>query len=125
MNIKRSLEAFMSAITEEADRNPRFAQKLAVALDLDKSVSPPQRQAKKRGGRRNPAVFDPVTLCSEKNGELQKKLELLDIDQLRDIVAEYGMDTGKLVMKWKTKERVIDHIIKIASARANKGDAFR
>lgn len=125
MNITKPIKAFMSVIAEEADWNPEFAQKLAVALGLDKVERETKQQTKKRGGRRTPAVLDPVALYSEESKELREKLGLLDIEQLRDIVAEYGMDPGKLAMKWKNEERVIDYIVEVASTRAKKGDAFR
>jgi hypothetical protein len=34
------------------------------------------------------------------------------------------MDPGKLVMKWKTPERIIDRIVEFSLARAVKGDVF-
>jgi hypothetical protein len=49
----------------------------------------------------------------------------LDLEQLRDVVAEYRMDPNKLVMKWKDRERVIEHIATTAASRGRKGDAFR
>ncbi len=125
MNITKPIQALMSVITEEANRNPEFAQKLAVALGLDKVKRGSKRQTKRHRGRRTPAVLDPIALYSEGDRKLREKLGVLDIEQLRDIVAEYGMDPGKLVMKWKVKERITDHIVKVASARAKKGDAFR
>ena len=50
---------------------------------------------------------------------------MLTLDQLRDIVAQYGMDPSKLVMKWKDPERVMDQIVELALTRSIKGDAFR
>jgi hypothetical protein len=35
------------------------------------------------------------------------------------------MDPGKLVMKWKGADRVVDRIVELAVARSKKGDAFR
>lgn len=125
MNIKKPLKAFIAVITEEADRNPEFAQKLAVALGLDDVLREAKQSGKRRGGRRTPAVLDPVALFSEGENRVREELQLLDLEQLRDIVAECGMDPGKLVMKWKTEERVINHIVEVASARAKKGEAFR
>lgn len=125
MNIKKSLKAFMAVITEEAVRNPEFAKKLAVALGLDKTEEEAKLPVKRRGQRRAPAALDPVALYSEGEGLLREKLGILNLEQLRDIVAECGMDPGKLVMKWKTEQRVIDHIVEVASARARKGQAFR
>ena len=49
----------------------------------------------------------------------------LDTEQLKDIVAEHGMDTAKLAMKWKSSERLIEFIVSTVEARADKGRAFR
>ena len=56
---------------------------------------------------------------------LRTKISVLNLDQLRDIVAQYGMDPGKLVMKWKDPKRIMDRIVEIALTRSTKGDAFR
>jgi hypothetical protein len=56
---------------------------------------------------------------------LRKRLSLLELEQLKDVVAEYGMDAGKLVMKWKDTMRIIDRIVELSLARSTKGDAFR
>ena len=40
-------------------------------------------------------------------------------------MADYRMDPSKLAMKWKDRERVIDHIVATAVERGQKGDAFR
>ena len=45
--------------------------------------------------------------------------------ELKDIVADYGMDPSKLAMKWKDRDRVIKLIIDTSQRRASKGDAFR
>ena len=79
----------------------------------------------RRGHRRAPAVLDPVALAAEGESLLRKELSALSLDELKDIVAEHGMDPGKLVMKWKTPEKIIDKIVELSLSRARKGDAFR
>jgi hypothetical protein len=56
---------------------------------------------------------------------LRAQLKTLDIEKLRDIVAQYGMDPGKLVMKWKDPARVVERIVEVALSRATHGEAFR
>jgi hypothetical protein len=56
---------------------------------------------------------------------LAGRLAALDLEQLRDVVAFYGMDPRRLVMKWKTTERVVAHIVETVQTRSRKGDAFR
>jgi hypothetical protein len=70
-------------------------------------------------------VIDPIELGRQGEAILRTRLNELDIEQLRDIVAQYGMDPGKLVMKWKDATRIIDRIIEVSLSRATKGDAFR
>ena len=125
MNIKKQLKALMAVIIDEADCNPDFAQRISLALGMDESEQNKKRPAKRRGGRRTRAVLDPVALYDQGEGLLREQLGILDLEKLRDIVAEYGMDPGKLVMKWKTEQRIIDHIVETAASRAKKGQAFR
>lgn len=132
MALKKALKEAVKVILDEADNNPAFAEKLEAAL----GIGGPQRPATKnrrearapqpgqRGHRRTPAVFDPVALAREGEAVLRSRLAELDLEQLKDIVADYGMDSGKLVMKWKSADRIIDKIVEISNARARKGEAF-
>jgi hypothetical protein len=56
---------------------------------------------------------------------LRTKLASLSVEQLKDIVAEFGMDPGKLVIKWKTADRIIERIVEISMSRFQKRVAFR
>ena len=125
----------MRVVIEEAERNPEFEAALSDALGVSSGKSKQPLLAglasgeggdSKRGkNRRPPAVLDPVQVVRDGEAVLRNALEKLLLDQLRDIVAEYGMDPGKLVMKWVDRERVIERIMEVSIARARKGDAFR
>jgi len=139
MTLKRTLTALVTTIIDEAGRNPEFRERIENALNLAKpapkpksvpksaaKASPkPEAEMKRKGGRRTPAVLDPVDLAKHGEASLRRGLSGLDLEQLLDVVAQYGMDPGKLVMKWKDRERVIDRIVELALGRATKGDAFR
>ena len=130
MNLKQRLSALASVIMEETQKNEPFRINVERALGINTSTNDPLSQAKgtgttkKRKGRRTPAVLDPVELARQGEDTLRTKMSILTLDQLRDIVAQYGMDPGKLVMKWKDPNRVMDRIVELALARATKGDAF-
>lgn len=135
MSLRTTLSRLMRVVIEEAERNPEFEAALTDALGTTsparkppKSVAaePPDSGDAKRGkNRRPPAVLDPVQVVRDGESALRGALEKLNLDQLRDIVAEYGMDPGRLVMKWTTPERVVDRIVEMSLTRAHKGDAFR
>ena len=131
MNLRQRLRALGAAILDEAERNPDFAQRVVSALgvseaplgtETSKRAVPPR----KRSRTRPVAVVDPVAVLAEHGEEaLRHTLKLLPIDKLLDIVAEFAMDPSKLVMKWKSPERIINHITDNAKRRSVKGDAFR
>jgi len=114
----KKLNELFAVIAAEANANPEFAAKLARVLGEEPPARPRARRAL--------AVLDPVAVIQrDGDGGLRQKLQGMTLDQLRDIVSEHGMDKSHLVMKWAKPERVIEHILATASARARKGDAFR
>jgi hypothetical protein len=125
--LRSRLRALMNAIESEAERNPEFATALAQALGIGASKeAPSSRPSTRKTRRRNKGVFDPMDVLRDEgvNG-LRGQLASLDIEQLKDIVAENGMDQRKLAMKWKTADRLIDLIVTTAQSRVVRGDVFR
>lgn len=111
----------MVAVVAEAGRSARFANALEAALNRTG-----ERTTPKRTGRRAKGPFDPFAVYAETGEDgLRKRLGTLGLEQLRDIVAEHGMDHDRLAMKWKDTGRVIDRIVEKVAARTAKGSAFR
>ncbi|TDX67078.1 hypothetical protein EDE12_101619 [Methylosinus sp. sav-2] len=130
MKVRKVLLDLARVVADQAERDPVFAEQIAVALGLsDKHGESPAPKraadAERPKNRRPAAVLDPIALAREGEATLRSRLSALSLDQLRDIVADYGMDHGKLVMKWKDVERVAGRIVELSLARAQKGDAFR
>lgn len=121
-DLAESLAKLVTAVANEATRTARFANALTDAVA---SVSPGESKPR-RTGRRTAGVIDPFAVYGQ-DGEagLRARLGQLDLEQLRDIVAEHGMDHDRLAMKWKDPNRVIDRIVEKVSARSTKGSAFR
>ena len=114
--VKRLLEV----VLQEIDANPDFAARIEAVL------AEPSQGELKRSNRRPPAVLDPFAVFGERGDSgLRTSLASLSVEQLKDIVAQHGMDRTKLAMKWKTPDRLIDLIVETVEARSKKGDAFR
>lgn len=133
MKLRTVLRDFMKVVADEAERNPDFADRLqgvlgrAATHTRKRAVRPTRKQSpsSRPANRRPAAVLDPVAIAGQGREELRSRLEPLTLEQLKDIVADYGMDRERLVMKWRTHERIIDRIVEISMSRARKGDAFR
>jgi hypothetical protein len=131
MSLKKILKEIAKVIIEEADQNSEFSARLEAALGVGKCAPIAKKKTQsrktgtpKRANRRTPAVYDPVELARQGENVLRSRLAELDLEKLKDIVADYGMDQGKLVMKWKLSEKIIHRIVEISLARAVKGEAF-
>jgi hypothetical protein len=121
-----ALRRLFDEILEEARSNARFRDRLTRALGQESaSRSDPDAHRAHRAGRRAPGVLNPLTVLREGESALRARLAALTLDQLRDIVAEHGMDSSRLAMKWKDPQRVADLIVESAKQRSSKGDAFR
>ena len=135
MELERVMQDLARVIVEESDRNPEFESQIRIALGLSASAdhnscSQQGSDAAKPGAgrgrnRRTPAVLDPVQLVKESEQVLREQLLGLTVEQLKDIVADHDMDPSKLVMRWKTRKRIVNHIVEMAMSRSRKGDAFR
>ena len=120
--MEQRLQRLFAVLIEAVKNDPSTARLVEEALGVIEKPAPPRGDKK---NRRTPARLDPYAEFATSEATLLSKLRELDIEALKDIVAEYGMDRSKLVMKWKTPERIIDHIIATVRARAQQGDAFR
>jgi hypothetical protein len=101
MELRKALQNFAKVAADEAERNPEFEQRIRKALGLSEAVvassgqvaiEPGKQGVRRRGGRRTPAVLNPVELVSEGEQALRDQLVPLTVEQLKDIVAGYGMD---------------------------------
>lgn len=133
MSLRALLRDFVKVVSDEAERNPGFAERLEAIFDS--SLKRPTKKSSlsrrsdststRPSNRRPPALLDPVALATQGEGVLRDHLTELNLEQLKDIVAEYGMDPQHLAMKWRNPERIIDRIVEVSVSRAHKGDAFR
>jgi hypothetical protein len=113
------LKTVFSTILKEVENNPEFASRMVEALGMELSKKdPPQRS-----GRRKPSPFDPFEAYDK--GVLESSLDSLNVEQLKDIIAEHQMDRSQKARKWKAKDKLIPLILTTIASRARKGEAFR
>lgn len=131
----KHIKQLFNVIIEEMKTNEAFSAKIEAIINpnsLNGDAEYNQKKETKKNSvagrasnRRDPAVLDPIATIIESEEVLQNKLQELSEKELKDIIAQYGMDTSKLAMKWKNKQRLIDLIVDVSRARSKKGDAFR
>jgi len=118
VTLRRRFDAFVKVVAEQAERDPDFAARLEAALGGEFA---PARSARRK---RAPAAFDPVAAAHDGADALRARLAALSADQLKDIIAEYGLDPTGRANRWRKPERLVDLISDRAVERAQKGRGF-
>jgi hypothetical protein len=113
-------------VADEISGDAEFCQKIADIFPGEGSETKPRQAPGKteKTRRRAPAKIDPF--ASFENGEeaLKSALGGLSAEELKDVIAGYGMDTARVAMKWRSRERLAGHIISMTKLRASHGGAF-
>lgn len=83
------------------------------------ATEPPKR-------RRQPSPLDPYAVAASDGVEgLREQLQHLDVEQLKDIVAAYGMNNDRRAMGWTDHGRLVERILARTDFGATQGSAFR
>lgn len=122
MKLEFILNKIFQEILIEIKKNHNLRNRIikSIEKEIDIGNSKPIRSH-----RRDPGPFDPMMVYVDQPDNLKNRLDELSINELKDIIAEHGMDRTKLAMKWKKKERLVDLIMTTVHNRSQKGDAFR
>lgn len=98
------------------------AESEAGGTDAPSAISPanPPRR------RRRPSPLDPYAVAASDGVEgLREHLQPFDIEELKDVIAEYGMNHDGRAMSWKDRHRLVERILEKADFGATQGNAFR
>lgn len=132
------LAKLVQVVAEEAARTPRFAKAIASALTvaageeelavpMSAPAPPPvKKRATPRRPKRSPGAFDPFEVFKELGEEaLTVRLSSLDLDGLKDIIAEQELDTHKEIGRKRNTDLIVVWVVERVKTLASKGDAFR
>jgi len=117
-------------ITEQRIPHPQISalSKAKKAALIETIVADTPLAGQQAGGKRKrmPSVLDPYALARQE-GEtaLRARLANLDVDQLKDLVHDYGMDYDHRAMRWTDQQRLIGRIIERVDFGTTQGSAFR
>ncbi|QGF23024.1 hypothetical protein [Raineyella fluvialis] len=90
-----------------------------AAPEAASPAKPPKR-------RRRPSPLNPYAVAAEDGAEgLREQLQQLDVEELKDIVTEYGMNHDRRAMSWTDHDRFVERILAKTDFGASQGSAFR
>lgn len=123
--MKSKLARVFNELLREIDGNPDLKARIERHLSPLQKTNVPNAPASKPKNRRGKPAVDPYTEIRQSEALLRQKLTLLSIDQLKDVVSGFALDSSRLALKWKDHARLIDFIVMTVRSRMEKGDGFR
>ena len=129
--VASALSRLTAIVIEEAAHNPDFASKIQFVFAepgsciSEDDTSNETSNIQRRRNRRDPAVLNPFDMIQDNEAKLIECLNALTEKELRDIIAQYGLDPTNRSMQWRKKERLIQGILEATHRKVAKGNAFR
>ncbi len=126
--LTRLLRDLVHVVTEEAETNPAFADRLAAVLaPLPEERLPGRRgSSTKRQPSQQPEDAPDVFAVFAERGEEEFGFWLrgLDLATLKAIIKQNGFDPGKTARNWKEPDKFSALIQDQVAARLRRGSAF-
>lgn len=129
--VASALSRLTAIVIEESAHNPDFAAKIQFVFasfsDCPATEKPSTEASdeKKRRNRRDPAVLNPFDMIPNDETKLVECLNGLTVEELKDIIAQFGLDPTNRSLQWRKKERLIQGILEATHRKVAKGNAFR
>ncbi len=119
---------FLRLLASELETNKSLARRLSAPLidylnsEDTKSEGSPIRKSHKPS---IPEGFDPFKIYYEKGGVgLMASLQDMEINTLKSVLSEYGLDPSRSYSRWRKHERLSSLIVERVKALSNKGKVF-
>lgn len=111
------------ATDSDAPQSPASDATAAASAETPDASGPPANPPRRR---RQPSVLNPYEVAASDGVQgLREQLQKLDVEQLKDIVAEYGMNNDRRAMGWTDPGRFVERIMEKTDFGATQGQAFR
>jgi hypothetical protein len=122
--MKSALASIFAELLQEVETNPALRERIERHLAQEPRPTLPTTETKRRNRRSAPAV-DPYVLFQQGEPTLRDALAKLDIEQIKDVISAFALDSTRLALKWKDRERLVELVVGGVRTRLEKGDAFR
>lgn len=120
---KMNIVSILRKIADLLDADPDFPDKLSAFLDNYQEVKVTREEpASEKGKITGFDIFAAIRTLGINDTRL--KLADLEVDELKAIVSKNAMDTTGKVRKWKSKEKLIEFIIEVASRQMDFGKSI-
>nr|WP_263327175.1 hypothetical protein [Neobacillus sp. Marseille-Q6967] len=125
INRRKEIVSFLKTVTKLIEEDEEFAKKILCELDVN--LSSIKKDNKKMPSKPIPlnSIINIFDVFQNKGPEgLKVVLQALEVNDLKRIVVENGLDPAQKVRRWRVKEKIVNHIVEAVCKQMAKGGAF-
>jgi hypothetical protein len=122
--IRKQIASFLMIVAKKIEVDEEFAKSIFSQLEENPPVTK-STSTKKKSNHLDDIKINIFEIYQNLGPEgLLGLLESLDLQGLKKIVAENGLDPAQKVRRWRKKEKIMIHIVESVGKQMSKGDAF-
>ncbi|MBV7504823.1 hypothetical protein KW850_06040 [Bacillus sp. sid0103] len=124
-NIRKQIAAILITVAKKIEEDEEFAKSIFDCLD-ERGEEIKNINNKKKSTKTTPTYDINIFEIYQKEGPqgLLLFLESLDLQGLKKIVVQNGLDPAQKVRRWRVKGKIISHIVDTVGKQMSKGEAF-
>lgn len=124
--IRQKISSVLSVIGKRIVEDEEFAKQILSELgdDFFSSVTKEKKVRKKPATKTNPIINIFEIFQTKGKDDLSSFLNSLDLQGLKTLVLDNGLDPAQKVRKWRSKEKISTFIVETVSKQMSKGGAF-
>lgn len=124
--VRKQLANVFLKIAKRVEEDEEFAK--YIFSELEGEVLKPEPKKKKKAPKqksKEELTIDIFYIFQVQGPEgLLNLLKSLELQELKKIVTENGLDPAQKVRKWRSREKMIDYIVESVRKQMSKGGAF-
>jgi hypothetical protein len=122
--IRKQIASFLMIIAKKIEVDEEFAKSIFSQLEENHPVTK-NTSKKKKSTQLDDTKINIFEIYQNQGPEgLLGLLESLELQGLKKIVLENGLDPAQKVRRWRKKEKIMNHIVESVCKQMSKGDAF-
>jgi hypothetical protein len=123
--IRKQIAEVLIKMAKKLEEDEEYAKAFFDELSEPETRKKASVKKTKKGPSPIPVKLDIYEIYQKQGAEtLETALNSLELEELQKLVVENGLDPARKVRRWKTRTKIISHVVDSVTKKMEKGAAF-